>query len=238
MKRCSQCEFTFDDHQQTCDFDGTELTAIEELPPAFRTVSLAPAVSSSPLRRLIQSRAFLAVLALVGVVSSALLVGYYDSVNQANIDVASTAQTQNDMVSVVPHPAEKADQAKLEPVAKPRRISTQRKIRADEKSPSMSSMLKLESSASRSSQSKPASRRGPSTSRLANSTRKRATTSASKTLATKQRPAKANQQLTARNHGTFRRRDPGSAYRRDSRFVAILKRTGNILTKPFKLLGD
>ena len=160
MKRCSQCEFTFDDHQQTCDFDGTELTAIEELPPAFRTVSLAPAVSSSPVRRLIQSRACLAVLAMVGVVSSALLVGYYDSVNQPSIDVASTAQTQNDMVNVVPHPAEKADQARLEPVAKPRRISTQRKIRADEKFSSMSSCVRVNHT-SRSSQSKPVAS-GPS----------------------------------------------------------------------------
>jgi hypothetical protein len=236
MKRCSQCDFTFDDHQQVCDFDGTELTALPDLPPAFKTVSLA--VPQSPVRRLIQSRAGVAILALLGVVASALLVGYFDSLNQPTIDMASNPQTQDAMVSMVPHPSEKSDQAKLEPVAKPRRISTQRKIRADEKSSSkLSSMLKLESAASRSSRSSVASRRGLSTSKLAASTRKRTTTSASKTLATRRKPAKVNQQLTARNHRTLHRRD-SNAYRKDSKVVAILKKTGNILTKPFKLLGD
>jgi len=100
MKHCLQCHFTFEDHQHFCDFDGTALTPYAE--PLSQNVSLA---SDSPFRRLVRSRVALALLLLAGVVSSALLVGYYEAASQANDDVTANAERPDDMVSLAP-PAE------------------------------------------------------------------------------------------------------------------------------------
>jgi hypothetical protein len=97
MKRCSQCHFTFEDHQHFCDFDGTPLTPYAE--PRSQNVSLA---SDSPFRRLVRSRVTLSLLLLAGVVSSALLVGYYEAASQANDDVTANAERPDDLVRLVP----------------------------------------------------------------------------------------------------------------------------------------
>lgn len=268
MKRCSQCDFIFEDDQQVCDFDGTELTTVPEPIPLSQKIS--PSLSTlndlrpSPIRLFIQSPISLAVLALAGVASSALLIGIYDSASEPNTkpstDLASNAQRQNDTVNAVPQAAsETSDHANQ--VAKPTMISTQRRIRANEKSSSISPMLKWEpvASRSRSPQSRPASRPGPSTSKLE-------ATATSRRAASKARRAKANREALARSHpaGTptgvvasnpMRAATPtrvshrGAAeaanrrtgsesdsarQKKDSKLVAILKKTGRILKRPFE----
>lgn len=79
MKRCPQCEFTFDDHQHFCDFDGTELSAILERRPSSQNLSAPHAILPSVVLRFLRSNFSLAVLALAGIVLSALLVGYYSA---------------------------------------------------------------------------------------------------------------------------------------------------------------
>lgn len=195
MKRCSQCGFTFEKNEQFCDFDGTELTTVPEPIPFYQKVppkvspniSMLRGVTPSGFRRLALSPVSLALLALIGLISSALLIGYYDSARRPNTDLASNPESQNDN-PIQQGPSETSDQAKPEQVEKPKSISTQRRIKADEKSSSMpASMLKWESAASHSSRPRP----GPSTSKLK-------ATSTAGTRASRPRPEKTNRQSIAR----------------------------------------
>jgi hypothetical protein len=236
MKHCPQCEFTFDDREQLCDFDGTELTVVPEMLPSFKSVSFAPAASGSFVRRLVKSRAGLPALALAGVVLSALLVGYYDSVSQGNIDM-SQSQTRNNTASTFKSTQVDAVGQVETKADRPRIISTQRRIGADELPSSMVKRL-LDGSRSRSFRS----RRSPSSSKL---------------VATKRKAKNANRPSQARNqarpdsrervrqqHSTARmanRRLGGGTnesahHRKDSKVIAILKKTGNILKRPFELI--
>lgn len=237
MKYCPQCEFTFDDQEQVCDFDGTELSVIPELPPSFKTVSFVPAASGSSVRRLLTSRACLAALAMASVMVSALLVGYYDFVNQRDVDV-SKSQTGKDTASIAPSTQVDAVGQVETQANRPRIISTQRKIGADELPPTMAKRL-LEGSRSRTSRS----RRDPSSAKL---------------VATKRKPEKANRPSQARNQArpdsrdrvrqqhsatwVSNRRPVGSDnefthHRKNSRVVAFLKKTGRILKRPFELIA-
>ncbi len=269
MKRCSQCDFIFEDDQQICDFDGTELTRIPEPVPLAQKIS--PSLSTlkdlhpSPVRRFLQSPISLALIALAGVASSALLIGIYDSASdpntRPNIDLASNSQRQKDIVTLALSPSSTSDQAKPDQVSKPKLISTQRKITANQKSASITPMLKWEPVASRSraSQSRPASRPGPSTAKLEART-------TSRKAASKTRRANTNREALARSHpaaspigvkasNPMRAATPtrvsqrsaaqvanrrtsseseSARQKRDSKLVAILKKTGRILKRPFE----
>jgi hypothetical protein len=265
MKRCSQCDFIFEDDQQICDFDGTELTTVPE--PIPLALKISPSLSTlndlhqSPIRRFIQSPTSLAVLALAGVASSALLIGIYDSASEPNnkpsTDLASNAQRQNETANTVPQ-AQSDNSDHATQVTKPTMISTQRKIRANEKSASITPMLKWQPVASRSSQSRRGSRPGQSTSKLE-------ATASSRKRANKARRAKADREALARSHPAgspigVRASNPmrtakstrvsqrgaaqaanrrtssesfGAHQKRDSKLIAILKKTGRILKRPF-----
>jgi hypothetical protein len=93
MKRCSQCHFTFDDVEQFCDFDNTELTPYPEAPPSPQTAQSTAPGSQSFLLGFVRSRVSLAILALGGVAVSALLIGYFDYASQGNVDNAPEADS-------------------------------------------------------------------------------------------------------------------------------------------------
>jgi hypothetical protein len=222
VKRCSQCDFTFSDDHQFCDFDYTELTVIPDPAPSTQNVA---AFFPTKVRRIVRSRPGLAVLALAGV---ALLVGYFDSVQKSRSDVVSSSENRGPSNLTGQAPREKSEQTLIEPVTKPRSISTQRKLRANESGSSMpSSILKWkspldgESVASRVTPS----RLGP---RRVNSTSKRG---AASNMASKRKAAKSNNAI-AQNYKSTR---DGTRDRKSSKVVAILKKTGSILTKPFRL---
>lgn len=221
MKRCSQCEFTFEDHLQFCDFDGTTLSVVPEPVPSFKRLSMPPGVLASFVLRVVRSHVSLAVMALAGVMLSALVIGYYDSGSQSNIepniDFASNVESRNDMVNLVPQGAtETLDQAEPEQAGKPLFISTERRLRAEEKTSSMPTFTISRLS-------------------VAPRTRARVLSSTSKPDGNKRRFEKANREALARNSKRpDGRQSEGSRQHKDSKVVAILKKTGNILTKPFK----
>jgi cytoskeletal protein RodZ len=99
MKRCPNCDFTFADFHHVCDFDGSELVDDPERPPSQLKTSQPP----SRLWRLLKSPLLLAAVGLVAVLASALLIGYYDSVNQLN-SVARNQTSQDSSVSPVSPP--------------------------------------------------------------------------------------------------------------------------------------
>lgn len=259
MKHCPQCEFTFDDQQQVCDFDGTELSVVPERPPSFQIVKLAPAVSRSRVRRIVQSRPALAALALAGVLLSALLVGYYDSRNQPKGGM-SNSQTRNDQARPLNSTqVDAVGQVETE-TDRPRIVSTQRRIGADQLPSSMVKRL-LEGSGTRSAKL----RRGPSSSKLVAIKRGPSST---QLMATKRKPVNVNKRAQARNraslnspersrqqHGVANTRvnprpvanfeigNPKSEtrsahHRKDSKVIAVLKKTGSILKRPFELVAD
>ncbi len=222
MKRCSQCDFTFSDDHQFCDFDYTELTVIPDPPPS--TQNVAPFFPTK-VRRIVRSRPGLAVLALAGI---ALLVGYFDSVQKSRSDLVSSSENQDPPYLTGQAPREKSEQALIEPVTKPRSISTQRKLAANETGSSMpASILKWNSPTSRTT-----SRTTPSRSRLRRSQSTSPNVATSNIAASKRKRTNANQAVQARNHRSVRER---TNEKKSSKFVAILKKTGSLLTKPFRL---
>ena len=84
MKRCPKCDFSFASFHHVCDFDGTDLVDDPSTLPVSPGVSALVAATQSPYLRLIKSPVVLAVLALAGLVSSALLIGYFDAASQPN----------------------------------------------------------------------------------------------------------------------------------------------------------
>src|SRR5258708_6407302 len=94
MKHCPRCDFTFADFYNVCEFDGAELIDDPERPPS--------SVKASPtrFRRVLKSPVFFTALLVVAVLASALMIGYYDSVNQSN-SIAGNQPSQNSSVSPV-----------------------------------------------------------------------------------------------------------------------------------------
>src|SRR5216684_4680915 len=92
MKRCPKCAFSFANFHHVCDFDGTDLVDDPETLPVSPGVSALVAATQTPFLRLVKSPVFLIVLALAGLVSSALLIGYYDAASQPNSIAKSPAR--------------------------------------------------------------------------------------------------------------------------------------------------
>ena len=184
-------------------------------------------VLPSLLFRVARSRVSVAILALAGVMLSAVLIGYFESGSQPNIDIASKAESQNGMISIAQDPSESSDQAKPEEVVKSRFISTQRTIKADEKSVASSK------------------KKSPSTSKP-EGTKRRFEKANGELLARNQKigfqkanqkmgSQKANSEPVARNQNRpDDSKSQSSHHRGDSKVAAILKKTGRILKRPFE----
>jgi hypothetical protein len=113
MKQCSQCHFTFEDHEQFCDFDATELTPCPEPLAAARDASLL--FGGSPFVRLFRSRVSLTCLALAGVISSALLIGYCDAESQTKVDTQGNSDTRDSAVSLANAPNQPPGEPRVQP---------------------------------------------------------------------------------------------------------------------------
>ncbi|MFN2578272.1 MAG: hypothetical protein ABR607_11345 [Pyrinomonadaceae bacterium] len=78
MKRCPKCDFSFADFHRVCDFDGATLLEDPERLPSF-----GKGTPQTGLRRLLKSPVLLAGLGMVGLLMSAILIGYYDSLSES-----------------------------------------------------------------------------------------------------------------------------------------------------------
>ena len=225
MKRCSQCDFTFDDEQKVCDFDGTELVAVTEPLP----------IGVPRARRLLHSPFPLALVMIAGVLSSALLIGYYDSMDQPNVDVSSNTETRSSASRVIPPvQVDTIGQAKTPP-NRPATITTQRRISTVQGSAAMpASMIRWPSEKSHSRSF--SSVDGPSNSQLAatNSRHRKANSS----LETRNQKSWGAPKLVQQRHSVARianaRNNTESMHHaKDSKLVAFLRTTGRLLKKPF-----
>jgi len=211
MKRCPKCEFSFADFHVLCDFDGTEL--VDD--PA--TMSLSPAVaalaaSQSHFPRLLKSPVFLTASALVGLGSSALLIGYYDSPTEP-ASISETRAIQDSIVGVSPliQPlTQSATQIETSPLSvRPPEIN---KLRAAEDSASK-------------------------THRLAAVSRPPDRLTASASVRNQQKRTEvARLKSSARQKESAGQRESGElAEQKEPKVSALLKTAWHILKKPFKL---
>lgn len=211
MKSCPQCKFTFPDDVHVCDFDHSELIPVTDTSRPRQQSALA-----KRNRRAARSRVALILIAIAGVAASALMVGYYDSVNQSGAELAAVPNPQSQTL-ISPHktPAEKIEPAKLDPAPKTRFISTQRRI----------DVRHNRASASGESRTQPSSNTRASEARIATVARS----------TRKSRQSTTNTRIHS-NAGSERADARESTFDRSkSKVVAVLKKTGSILSKPFRL---
>jgi len=126
MKSCPQCDRSFADSQDACDFDGTSLVEdpLVDDPkplPVSLVVSKRPSTTQSSFLRLLKSPVFLTVLLVAAVLSSLLLIVYYGAKQPNTI---AERRAPQDSVSQVP-PAQPAAQDKTQaPSTSPNEVST------------------------------------------------------------------------------------------------------------------
>jgi len=277
MKRCPQCEFTFRDDEHYCDFDGTELSTIPESRPSSQNFS-AYTVLASLVLRLVRSNFSLAILALAGVVLSAVLVGYYsateaESKGETNGSVVTLpSPTQDVMASLVPEGQDSAtisshsDQTPAQTSAKarartktPDTVTKRRATRAARVTSSMASLAVARRSAAFRSRSRirssklEAHRRRHAEREYA--VRRAADGSKKQLLARNQKrpgsPVQGTRQRSAAGVGNIARMANGqprwaeteagresenAPRKKESKVIVMLKKTGRILTRPFKFL--
>ncbi|MDX6445683.1 MAG: hypothetical protein QOH71_2757 [Blastocatellia bacterium] len=230
MKRCPKCDFSFVNFHRVCDFDGTDLVDDPDTLPVSPAVSALVAATQSPFLRLVKSPVFLMVLALAGIMSSALLFGYYDAASQADsIAKGPAAQDSPDYLA-----------SKALPVQAPARITT----RAPSTNPNeVSTGRGSDRVRSRSEISKPKAKD-------LSSTRERPVTTSHSPARLRPSPAIRNQPSRPEialqrqpkdkavqkesKEGALQRDSKQNANRKGSKLTAALKSTWNVLKKPFK----
>jgi len=236
MKRCPKCDFSFVNFHHVCDFDGTDLVDDPETLPVSPAVSALVAVTRSPFLRLVKSPVLLIVLALAGLLSSALLIGYYDAASQPNSIAASQApqDAQDSHASI----------ASLVPPAQPAALRPTRiKTRVPSTSPNeVSTGSGSDRVTSRSEISKPAKYLSSTRERSAAASRSRARLHPSPSIRNQQiKPETALQKQPKDRalqkepkESALQRDSKLNANRKESKLTATLKATWNILKKPFK----
>ena len=205
MKRCAKCNFSFVNFHTVCDFDGTGLVDDPEALPVSPGVSALVAATQSPFLRLVKSPVCFTVLALAGILSSLLLIVYYDAANQPN-SIAENRAPRDSVVSLVP-PAQPPSTSRSE-ISKPKAAKDLSSKRERSVTASRSRARPRSSPSIRNQQSRPevALQRQPKDKALQKESKESAL----------QRDSKKN------------------ANRKDSKLTATLKTTWSILKKPFK----
>jgi hypothetical protein len=196
MKRCSECDFIYEDDQNLCDMDGHELVSDPTL-PAFPVNATTTRSAKSRVRRLILAAATAAI------VGALLFVGYSGLTSEY---VPQTTKAPPAKVNRAPIAI--PDQSPVAPSAsQPRQSSPDQSIAAPGASPSPtpSQPPRLEKTRARPVAGSPLASSTPG---LESSARARETV--------RSEPTKAN-------------------HKKDSGIGGFLKKTGNILKRPFKL---
>jgi hypothetical protein len=229
MKRCPKCDFSFVNFHRVCDFDGTDLIDDPDTLPVSPAVSALVAATQSPFLRLVKSPVFLMVLALAGLVSSALLFGYYDAQSQANSIVESQAarDSPDSRVSVASHVPPSQPLARIPtraPSTNPNEVSSDRiRSRSEISKPKAKDLSSTRVPSTTASRSRPRIRPSPSI---------RNQPSRPEIALQRQPKDKALQKDS--KESALQQDSKRNADRKGSKLTAALKTTWNILKKPFK----
>ncbi len=221
MKRCPKCDFSFASFHHVCDFDGTDLIDDPETLPVSPGVSALVAATQSPFLRLVKSPVFLAVLALAGLLSSALLIGYFDAASQPNSigeSQASRDSPSNSIASLVP------------PVQT--RAQPQAQVGTRAPSTSRSEISKPKATKDFSSTHERSVTPSRSRARLRSAPSIRNQQSRPEIALQRQPKDKAPQKES--KESALQRDSKENANRKESKVTATLKMTWNIIKRPFK----
>lgn len=208
MKRCPQCEFIYEDDQKCCDMDGIALV----FDPA--TAPVAPQKMSQQGKRKSSRRSFLSVCAVIfGVLVVAIGYASLERAVTVSSEPASLAATSSAAPATENKDASRpAESAPVEPAAEEPRTSPS-PVKSPAKEPGSRSAVTPKPV------SEPLSR---------NSLGTRGVVLGS--------IPEQNRVEASRSQPTLVRVKPAQApTKRDSKVVSIVKKTGRILTKPFKL---
>jgi len=240
MKHCPKCDFSFASFHHVCDFDGTDLIDDPETLPVSPGVSALVAATQSPFLRLVKSPVFLIVLGLAGLVSSALLIGYYDAASQPN-SIAESPAARNSADSRVSLASQVLPS---QPLARPSaRHSPRISARAPSTNPNeVSTGSGSDRVRSRPEFSKPkakdlSSTREPSVTAARSRARLRSRSirnQQSRPEVALQRQPKDKALQKESKESALQRDSKKTANRKESKLTATLKSTWNILKKPFK----
>ena len=211
MKRCPKCDFSFVNFHRVCDFDGTDLVDDPQTLPVSPAVSALVAATQSRFLRLVKSPTLLMVLAMAGLGSSALLIGYYDAASQPNSIAESRASpdSPDSKVSLVP-PAQIRTPA---PSTRRSEIGKPQAAKDIFSTPERS----VTASRSRARLRSPSIRNQPSRPEIA-----------------LQRQPKDKTLEKESKESALQRNSKENAQRKESKLTATLKTTWRILKKPFK----
>ncbi|MFN2511232.1 MAG: hypothetical protein ABR568_07280 [Pyrinomonadaceae bacterium] len=178
MKRCSQCDFIYEDDQHLCDMDGHELV----YEPTLHPVQLD--IATKPLARSAEAGARRQALAagVAVLIAIALSLGYSGFTRES-----APQHTKAPSTEVIPAPPPEPDQTPPTPAVSP--TPSPSDLEKTTVGPTSASPIAL------------------STPRLSDSRRERI----------RPQPARAN-------------------HKKESRIGGFLKKTGNLLKKPFKKL--
>jgi len=213
MKRCPKCDFSFVNFHHVCDFDGTDLVDDPDTLPVSPAVSALVAATQTPFLRLVKSPVVLIFLALAGLLSSALLIGYYDAGSQPN-SVAEGRTSRDSVISLVPPAQPPAE------IGTPTPSTSRSEISKPKATKDLSGTHERSVTASRSRarlRSSPSIRNQQSRPEIA-----------------LQRQAKDKAPQRESKESALQRDSKENANRKESKLTAALKTTWNILKKPFK----
>jgi len=243
MKRCPKCDFSFANFREVCDFDGTDLVHEPETLPVSPGVSALVAATQSPFLRLVKSPVFLIVLVLAGLISSALLIGYYDSASQSNSIAESQASpdSPDSNASQVPPAAPPAQPPAR--IRTPAPSTSRSEISKPKAAKDLSSARERSVKASRSRarlRSSPSIRDQQSRPEIAlqsqplqRQPRAKALQKESKESALQRDPKDKALQKESKE-SALQRDSKENANRKESKVTAMVKTTWRILKKPFK----
>lgn len=113
MKRCSQCDFVYEDDQGVCDMDGGELVFE---PTLYPTAGTALAVATPPPMKF-KSRSFVLTAGATVIMGLFLGIGFFGLSERTKSSTSPTTVTQPASVPVVVQPATAATSS--EPTASP-----------------------------------------------------------------------------------------------------------------------
>jgi hypothetical protein len=216
MKRCPKCDFSFVNFHRVCDFDGTDLVDDPETLPVSPAVSALVAATQSRFLRLVKSPVFFTVLALAGVLSSLLLIVYYDAASQHNsIAESPVARDSPDSIASLVHTPQPSDQITTPAPSTSRSEISEPKAAKDISSPRERSVT--------ASRSRPRLRSSPSI---------RNPQSRAEIVLQRQPKDKALQKES--KESALQRDSKENANRKESKLTATLKTTWHVIKKPFK----
>lgn len=212
MKRCPQCEFIYEDDQNRCDMDGIDLV-FDNPTPSLTPTKPAPLTKRNSSRR--------PVLSIFGVVLGVLVfaIGFASLERAVTVSSEPAAPAQASVNQTAP----KEEASNLPPEAP---VESAEPVGEDPSVTMVSNTAKASHVAAREPAREPTARSAEPLQRNSLGT---------KGVVLGSVPQQNRVDANRHQPGMIRSTTPPPAAKKDSKVVSIVKKTGRLLKKPFKL---